>query len=115
VAALLAACCAVVASQRIVFPSRNEHTYFKTRKTVRHVPSDDYEASDYADKIIFLNKHLPNALEQISAQNLQRFSIQVLFLIFILHNNMPRCSLNILFCKNIEIKYQSLSGRVSYF
>jgi len=76
-AALLAACSAVAALESIVFPQRHDPIYFRSRKLVRQVASEDYEASDYADKIIFLNKNQPNAFEQISAQNLQRFSIQV--------------------------------------
>jgi hypothetical protein len=73
----LAACSAAIATAAIVFPSPQEPIQFTSRKLVRQVASEDYEASDYADKIIFLNKNLPTAFEQISAQNLQRFSIQV--------------------------------------
>jgi hypothetical protein len=76
-AAFLAACSAVIVTAAIVFPDPHEPILFTSRKLVRQVASEDYEASDYADKIIFLNKNQPTAFEQISAQNLQRFSIQV--------------------------------------
>lgn len=76
-AAFLAAYAAIVATEAIVFPNSHDPIRFTSRKLVRQVASEDYEASDYADKIIFLNKNQPTAFEQISAQNLQRFSIQV--------------------------------------
>ncbi|CAB3382393.1 Hypothetical predicted protein [Cloeon dipterum] len=81
IASFLCVCVAASTSQAIVFPNYDWPNYLGSRKSVRQVPSEEYEPSDYADKIIFLNKqvqeHQPGGFEHVSALSLQRFSIQL--------------------------------------
>ncbi|XP_059490850.1 leukocyte elastase inhibitor-like [Neocloeon triangulifer] len=73
-AVVVAACFGVVAS----WTQRRGLFHEQTNPSLRQMmPVEDYESSDYADKIIFLNRHQPTAFEQISAQSLQRFSIHL--------------------------------------